>query len=284
MQDPSRFVVGIREPDVVTTHLGPPPSPRPSESRAANTRAFAPLVVALLVVGTLLGKCTLAVVDRPAFLGLASTSKGASFPDAERVVVFLHGVGGDEDSLVWLAGELESRGAPARTRYIFLEAPFTRTPGYAWFPTMNPRELEESRRRIDAFVDGLLERGVPASHLYLAGFSQGATMAILVASGRSERLGGYLALSPCAYQIDWNTVARSTPTHPRQRGLLTPGRADRICPIARTEGIRDALTQSGDEVSWVPFSDDHVISPEGQLGMVAFLRGAAPASPPRTIP
>ena len=218
-------------------------------------------------------------------LGLASTSKGTSFRDAERVVVFLHGVGGDEDSLVWLADELESRGAPARTRYIFLEAPFTRTPGYAWFPTMNPRELEESRKRIDAFVDGLLERGVPASHVYLAGFSQGATMAILVASGRSERLGGYLALSPCAYQIDWNTVARSTPTHPRQRGLLAPGRADRICPIARTEGIRDALTQGGHEVSWVPFSDDHVISAEGQLGMVAFLRGAAPSPlPTRTTP
>lgn len=107
----------------------------------------------------------------------------------------------------------------------------------------------------------------PAS-LYIAGFSQGATMAILAASQRRERLGGFVAFSPCAYQIDWAEAARGT----KQRGLVVQGRADRLCPFAQSEGIRDAFTKAGHDVTWVPFPGDHLIPPEGHLAMVAFLR------------
>jgi len=278
MQDPpSRFVVGVREPDVAPAPPVEPPKRAASKALEANVRAIVPLVLALLVVAALLGRCTLAVIERPAFLGLASTAKGPALLEADRVVVVLHGVGGGKESLERLAEELETLGAPARTRYVFLEAPFPRTPGYAWFPTMNPDELAESQRRLDAYVDKLLERGVPADHLYLAGFSQGATMAILIASQRKERLGGYVAFSPCTYHIDWGAAAaRGAP----QRGLLVQGRVDGICPISRTEALRDTLTKAHHEVSWVPFPGDHFISPEGQLATVAFLRGAAAPPPP----
>jgi len=120
-----------------------------------------------------------------------------------RLVVLLHGYGADGDDLIGLA----PAWAPAMPGALFA-APHAPFPcegapfGRQWFglagrePEMRLAGLRAASAMVDAFLDGLLEEtGLPPGALTLAGFSQGAMLALHTGPRRPEALAGILGYS-----------------------------------------------------------------------------------------
>ena len=122
---------------------------------------------------------------------------------ARSAVLLLHGYGADGNDLIGLAAEW----APALPETLFYSphAPFPCEAagfGRQWFGFQNKRqdlvalEVATAARIIDREVDGFLkELKLPPGRLVLAGFSQGAMMALHIGLRRAEPVAGILAYS-----------------------------------------------------------------------------------------
>ena len=224
----------------------------------------------LLTLVFVAGKCSLAVTDRPSFLGLATASGGASLRDATRVVIVLHGFGGDRNDMARLAPESIALGAPEYTAFVFAEGPYRAGFGRAWWVSSNPAEHAESTRRVSELVDDVIAKtGLAADHVYLAGFSQGAGLAFEVALARPDMLGGVISLSPCHNAVPWPTLAAS---HAPLRGVIVSGREDSICSFGGATQLQQELTAAGHDVQLVALSGGHRITPEGETALAELLK------------
>lgn len=240
------------------------PAARPRSDRLAALAVRAGLV---LLAVLLLGRCTLGFVDRPAFLGLATTTRGASLAGASRVVIVLHGYGADKDDLRRITPEVDALGAPERTAYVYAEGPFSTGAGRAWWVTNDPAERAESVRRVSKLVDEVLAKTeLPPNRVYLAGFSQGAMLALEVALERRDALGGVVALSPCRQDIPWAALGamHSAPL----AGAIAHGKDDRVCRFGDGQQIAQDLG-----MRFVPFDGHHRVTTEGEAALAALLRG-----------
>jgi phospholipase/carboxylesterase len=226
--------------------------------------------VALLVAATLvIQTCVLRVTDRPAWLGLATKERGTSLSRASHVVIVLHGYGGDRDDLARVADETQSLGAPESTSYVFAEGPFLAMPARAWW--RSPDQREEARRRVSELVDEVIAKAeLSPRHVYLAGFSQGAALALEVALSRSDTLGGVVAFSPCRDRFPWSSLAAA---HAPIRVVLAHGRGDRVCAFEGSATLQRELTSAGHDARLVSFEGPHRVSAEGESALAAMLRG-----------
>ena len=127
---------------------------------------------------------------------------------AHAAVIWLHGLGADGHDFEPLVPDLRSPKQPG-VRFVFPHAPsipVTLNGGYvmpAWYDIvevdLRRRHDEAGIRRSAAQVEALLARevarGVPASRIVLAGFSQGGAIALVCGLRHRERPPGILALS-----------------------------------------------------------------------------------------
>lgn len=114
------------------------------------------------------------------------------------VLVLLHGVGSNEQDLMGLAPRVDPRA-----RIISVRGPLTIGPeAYAWFsvqftptgPVIVPEQEAASRAAIADFIDWVAQRqGIPASLVFLLGFSQGGIMTLNEALTQPRHFGGGLA-------------------------------------------------------------------------------------------
>jgi phospholipase/carboxylesterase len=275
----------VRDP-YYSAHSRRPP---PRESVVGRIVGIAVRVGLVLAVVFLVGKCSLAVTDRPQFLGLATARGGAPLKDATRVVIVLHGYGGDRDDLGRLGPEVLALGAPEHTAFVYAEGPYRAGLGRAWWVTTNPEarvarsaegaehggsgkeERADSERRVSALIDEIISSsGLPTDHVYLAGFSQGAALALDVALSRPGTLGGVVAFSPCRDSIPWAQLARG---HSSVRAVITHGRADRVCPFEGSASLQLELVRAGHDMKLVDFEGPHRISTEGERALAQLLSG-----------
>jgi phospholipase/carboxylesterase len=127
-------------------------------------------------------------------LAFRTTSPQAEVP-AKRLLVLLHGVGGNETNLAALGSTLVD------TRVILARGPLTLAPGqHAWFqvsfgpqgPRPDLTAAEKSRQRLSNFISELqAEYAVSASRTVVAGFSQGGIMSASIGLTQPERLAGF---------------------------------------------------------------------------------------------
>jgi phospholipase/carboxylesterase len=116
--------------------------------------------------------------------------------NAQRLLVLLHGVGGNETNLAALAASI-----PNDTRIVLARGPLTLGPGqHAWFrvafgphgPTPDLDAAEASRVQLIAFVSQLQAAfSVPAPKTVVAGFSQGGIMSASIGLTRPDALAGF---------------------------------------------------------------------------------------------
>ena len=258
-------------PPLVRDGAWRPSRPPPGPAATSWVLRLALRLGLLLAIAFVAGKCALGVSDRPRFLGLATASGGASLKDATRVVIVLHGFGGDKDDLARLAPEVLALGAPEYTAFVYAEGPYRVGLGRAWWATTNPAERADSERRVSELVDDVIAKtGLSADHVYLAGFSQGAALALDVALSRPGVLGGVAAFSPCRDSIPWATLASN---HASVRGVVVHGRADRVCPFDSSSTLQQELAQAGHDVRFVAFEGPHRITTEGESALAGLLRG-----------
>lgn len=196
------------------------------------------------------------------------------------LVVLLHGYGAPGDDLLGLARELA--GATG-ARIALPEAPLALPGGgRAWWHlelggarpadrgAERPPGLARARRELVAWLDAQRARGqlVPERTL-LAGFSQGAMLAVDVALEWEVRPAGVGVLS--GGPLDEERWVRRLGERAPPPFFVSHGRSDPLLDVRAAERLRDRVEQRGGRITFVPFDGRHTIPPEVRSAWAAFV-------------
>jgi len=205
-------------------------------------------------------------------------------PEPTVSVIWMHGLGADGNDFVPFVRELDLTGLPT-IRFVFPHAntmPVTINGGYvmrAWYDIkMNDLGrmedepgLRASQLQVEALIAREKARGVPASRIILAGFSQGCAMTLQTGLRHPEPLAGMMCLSGYVPLADKVSNERS------EASLKTPifmvhGQHDGVIPIARAEQSRDLLKALGYQVAWHDYVMQHSLCQEEVDDISAWLK------------
>jgi phospholipase/carboxylesterase len=176
-------------------------------------------------------------------------------PHHHHLLILLHGWGADAYDLAPLAQNLD---LPSY-HFLFPNAPFPHphmSQGKAWYALEIQDEagLALSRQLLRQWLLGLESTtGIPLQRTILAGFSQGAAMALDV--GLDLPLAGICSLSG---YLHFQPEARN-PTIPPL--LIIHGRQDGVVPIGAARQARDILHQFQPALEYEEFDMGHEIPP-----------------------
>lgn len=199
-------------------------------------------------------------------------------------VIWLHGLGADGHDF---AGVVPMLGLPRRwgLRFVFPHAPYrsvTLNQGHvmrAWYDILGldlgaPEDREglaQARALLHRWLDQERRRGLPARALVVAGFSQGAAVALHGGLSYPEPLGGIIALSgylPLA--AEWeppaSPAARETPV------FMAHGRQDPVVPYPLAEASRERLRPWLPRLAFHAYDMGHSVSDEELGDIGAWLR------------
>jgi phospholipase/carboxylesterase len=195
-------------------------------------------------------------------------------PNPGAALIVLHGLGADGNDFVPFVDEL-ALAAVGPVRYVFPHAParpVTINAGYvmrAWYDIVGTdlarREDETGLRASLAQVEALIARekarGIAASRIVLAGFSQGCAMALLTGLRHTERLAGVAGLSGYL-PLAATTAAERSAANRELPIFLAHGRHDPVVPITSGIASRDVLRALGHEVEWHEYPMQHAVCAE----------------------
>jgi len=198
----------------------------------------------------------------------------ATSDNAAASVIWLHGLGADGNDFVPVLDEL---GLPPRlaVRFIFPHAPMqpvTINGGFvmrAWYDVfhqdMSLREDETGVRRSQQEIEKLItkekDRGIAASRIVLAGFSQGGAIALHTGLRHPERLAGIMALS-CYLPLAATLAAEADAANHAVPIFMAHGTADPLIPLPLASLSREHLKQQGYQVEWHQYLMPHSVCQE----------------------
>ncbi|WP_405822316.1 alpha/beta hydrolase-fold protein [Streptomyces sp. NBC_01390] len=184
-------------------------------------------------------------------------------------VVWLHGIGQVPGDLAEVAGRL--RLAEAGVRGVFPRAPgtapslLTGLPVSCWFPQsvlaidrIDTEGLHAVRRPLAALLAEETER-IGAERVVLAGFSQGATVALTLALSHPEPLAGAALYAPYL-PPDLPALLDGGRPNPANADLpvwIGHGARDWVVPERSGEGLRGLLRSWGHPVTWQRYAGGH---------------------------
>ncbi|MEG1052363.1 MAG: alpha/beta hydrolase [Janthinobacterium sp.] len=215
---------------------------------------------------------------------LLETIELDSAPNPTVSIIWLHGLGADGNDFVPLVKELDLRDCPA-IRFIFPSAgtmPVTINNGYvmrAWYDILvndlvrreDENGLRASQVQIEALIAREKARGIPASRIILAGFSQGCAMTLQTGLRHAEPLAGLMCLSGYLPLAD-KTALERTPASLQTPIFMAHGTADPVVQIGRAQQSRDLLTGMGYKVEWHEYMMQHSLCQEEIDAIGAWLK------------
>lgn len=176
---------------------------------------------------------------------------GASRAEAELTVIWMHGLGADGYDFQDVTQALSRVAAPQRWRFVLphaKELPITISTGLqmpAWYDIISlsqPREVDWSTvAQSQAMIEELIS-AEPASRLVLAGFSQGAAMALHVGLQHQTHLAGILVLSGYLLENAEHPVAPCNSSVPIR---ILHGQEDDVVPPSAAAAAATALQGVG---------------------------------------
>jgi phospholipase/carboxylesterase len=205
-------------------------------------------------------------------------------PNPGVAIIWMHGLGADGNDFVPMVRELELSGLPG-IRFVFPHAnqiPVTVNGGYvmrAWYDIRNAdlvrREdeigLRSSQLQVEALIAREKARGIPASRIILAGFSQGCAMTLQAGLRHPEKLAGLMCLSGYVPLPD-KLEAEHTPQSLATPVFMVHGSGDGVIPIARAIASRDQLVKLGYQVEWHEYPMQHSLCAEEVDDISAWLK------------
>ena len=186
-------------------------------------------------------------------------------------VLWLHGLGADGSDFVPILPELVRRDWPAM-RFVFPHAPMravTINNGArmrAWYDIRDfdlanradEQGVMESVAQVTALIDREIARGIPASRIFLAGFSQGGAITLAAGLRRSVPLAGLVGLS--TYLPGAATAAAAlVEGAPAQPLLMAHGTGAPVVPFAAGEQTAAWMRQRGFEVEFHRYPMPHSV-------------------------
>lgn len=212
---------------------------------------------------------------------------------ASASVIWLHGLGADGHDFVQIVPELKLPAAPG-VRFVFPHArvrPVTLNMGMrmrAWYDiktlTAEGRAdeggIRESVAVLERFIAAERAAGIASARIVIAGFSQGAAVALHGALRHAESLAGILALS-CYLPLQAQLAAELAEANRTTPILMCHGQQDPVLPIALGVMACNWLRASGYRVEWKEYPMQHqVCLPEIQ-DIAAWLRARFATEPGR---
>ncbi|MBY0266925.1 MAG: alpha/beta hydrolase [Burkholderiales bacterium] len=189
-------------------------------------------------------------------------------------VIWMHGLGADGNDFVPIVKELDLAGAPG-IRFVFPHAPtrpVTINNGYvmrAWYDISfgdlegktrraDEKGLRESQAQIGELIAQEQLRGIAASKIVLAGFSQGGAIALQTGLRHPEKLAGVMALStylPLAESF----AAEATAANKATSVFMAHGTHDPVVPYSMGDNSRKILEQAGYVLEWHDYPMQHSV-------------------------
>jgi phospholipase/carboxylesterase len=193
-------------------------------------------------------------------------------PEAtEACVIWLHGLGASGHDFEPIAAMLQL----PKVRFVFPHAPMrpvTINAGYvmrAWYDikTLAESELREDEadihaatEQIEALIQAEKDRGFPSHRILLAGFSQGAAMALHVAHRHPEPLAGIMVLSGyLLLEGSWEEAA--SPANATTPMLFCHGEYDEVVPCHRGQQALERFQHSKRPTRWESYPMGHEVCP-----------------------
>jgi phospholipase/carboxylesterase len=200
-------------------------------------------------------------------------------------VIWLHGIGQDERTLWELARGLDLPAAGLRS--VCPRAPHTAqsiaggAPPLAWFDQRlsdldraDQDTLAESARLLGDLIEKEAATG-GAHRLVLAGFSQGATMALATGLRHPRRLGGLALYAP--FIVDGMPLRETRSAANADLPVwIGHGREDWIVPVFTGVQVRIRLQRWGHPVDWHTYPAGHEPFVGAAADLHAFLDAALP--------
>jgi phospholipase/carboxylesterase len=194
-------------------------------------------------------------------------------PSPQASVIWLHGLGADGNDFAALVPELDLDRCPP-IRFIFPHAPslpVTINGGYvmpAWYDIrgsnltsqQDDAGIRASEKAICALLNQELTRGIPATRIVLAGFSQGCAMALHTGLRFPKRLAGIVALSGYLPLADRFAAERAI-ANSQTPVFMAHGDQDAVVVPERGEASRDLLENLGYAVRWHTYPMPHSVHP-----------------------
>jgi phospholipase/carboxylesterase len=196
----------------------------------------------------------------------------ASPPTAS--VIWLHGLGADGNDFVPIVPELKLPAA-VPLRFVFPHAPLRKVTinngiaMRAWYDIaaadLNSRAdiagVRQSQAQVEALIAREKTRGIAASRIVLAGFSQGGVIALHTALRHQERLAGVIALS--TYVVLADKLADEAAAANRDLPIfMAHGTADPVVRFDWGDASRRALVADGYRVEWHTYRMEHSVCME----------------------
>lgn len=195
-------------------------------------------------------------------------------------IIWLHGLGADGHDFVSIVSELN-----LPLRFVFPHAPMmpvTINNGYvmrAWYDIISLNAdrhadqlgIEASAEKLRALVAREEELGFPTEKIILAGFSQGAVIALTTALTFPKTLGGVLALSGYLSQAE-KIMSIATVANQKTPIFLGHGKEDSIVPHLLGEQLYYLLETHQYSVSWHSYAMAHSVCMEEIQDIAGWLR------------
>jgi len=203
-------------------------------------------------------------------------------PAPTAAVIWLHGLGADGNDFVPIVPELDL--SDMAIRFVFPHAPrqaVTINNGMvmrAWYDITDAairREDESgvraSQQRIDDLIAREQKRGIPASKVVLAGFSQGGAIALHTGLRCASKLAGVMALS-CYLPLADKLGAEASEANRHVSIFMGHGLSDPIVAHNRAVESREILRKSGYRIEWHDYRMPHSVCAEEVADISAWLR------------
>lgn len=189
-------------------------------------------------------------------------------------IIWLHGLGADGHDFAPIVDQLD-KTITNQTRFIFPHAPMipvTINGGYimpAWFDIygvqidskIDKKGILKSASTIEKLIEREITRGIASHHIFLAGFSQGAVIALTTGLCYPQPLAGIIALSgylPLSNEVlaARSEVNQSIPI------FIAHGTQDPIVPFVLGQATQSILHTAGYPVDWHTYAMQHSVCAE----------------------
>ena len=183
--------------------------------------------------------------------------RGPPITQASKALILLHGRGGTAQNILYLANKLCDDqfyiAAPQATRN-------------TWYPNsfmseekLNEPFLSSSIKSIEDLIDQTA-RHIPKNQIYLAGFSQGACLALEISSRSATKYGGIIAFTGglMGSTVD---VGKYHGNFEGTKVFISTGDQDPYIPLIRSQKSKELIEKLGAHVTLKVYKGrDHLVS------------------------
>ncbi|BBO25797.1 carboxylesterase [Alteromonas sp. I4] len=189
--------------------------------------------------------------------------------EVKATVIWLHGLGDSGHGFAPIVPELRLPESLA-IRFVFPHAPerpVTINGGMrmrAWYDIKSMDfdkradlgGVKESAALVEQLIEDEIAKGVPASRIILAGFSQGGVIALHLGTRYSKTLAGILALS--TYMCEPSLLAEEAHDANKQTPIqFGHGTHDDVVPVAMGQAAYQTLKDVGYQAKWKTYAMQH---------------------------